>query len=136
MAITELAVNISKDETLVIYKKDKTKYIVPFQPIGERNVKKPYSMNGLDIVCEFNKGELFLLKIVKDGMDQNHIVKIKKSDYSPTDQRKITQAIKSFMKKELIHRTKREHYFVNPWFLAPRSAEDQQKITTAWLELN
>ena len=113
--------NIRKGDLVsfdVIKNKKKSYWVIPFRPVGKTSWDKN-SMNSLNIISKFSKAELFLLDVIQERIDVKAEVVIKKSDFSLHKQRVITSAIKSWTTKNLIKRTKREHYLVNPYFLVP-----------------
>lgn len=131
MALATISVNVLPDEHLKISSVKKSNWLFPFTPIGKKAMNKPDTLDALDMICNFNKGELFLLKEIKDGMQRNHAVVLKKSNYALTDARKITKAINSFIKLGILKRVKREYYLVNPYFLVPNK-DDQLMIKMTW----
>jgi hypothetical protein len=80
----------------------------------------PESIDALETISEFNKAELFLLKVVNENIVHGSLeLKIVKSNYSLADKRKLTAAIKSWIDKKLIRRLHREHYMISPYFFTP-----------------
>ena len=134
MNTTQVQINLNRDERLVLSKERKSKWLVPFTPIGKAIMQNPDSIDALELICSFNKGELALLKVLKDGLDRYHQVTIQKSNLSLGDNRKLTQAIKSFIKKGLLKRIRREVYMVNPFFLVPAS-NSQELLILEWHSL-
>lgn len=128
MITTELSVNHTSEEDVIIRKIKKDKWIFPFTPLGKKSMRDTNSLDAVDTITFFTKGELLLLREVKNNINKLHEVKLNSPD------RCIATAIRSWIKKGLIKRIKREHYIVNPYFITP-SLEYQQTIKDKWLTL-
>ena len=135
MLQTEVRINIPEDKVLSLSTSRKSKWVFPFTPIGTISMKNPNTLDALDIICRFNTGQLFLLKLIKENISKTNEVTISKAKLSLTDQRKITSAMQSFIKMHLAVRLKREHYLVNPYFLIPY-VDYHQVVLDAWEEAN
>lgn len=135
MSQTEIRINIPEDKVLSLSTSKKSKWLFPFTPVGKISMKNPNTLDALDIICKFNVGQLFLLKIIKDNIDKTNEVTISKSGMSLAVQRKVTSAMQSFIKMNLAVRIKREHYLINPYFLIPY-VDYHQVILDKWEELN
>jgi len=95
------------------------KWVFSFRPIGEKNMRKPDSLDALGFICKFTKGELFLLEIVKNRTKGDNTITVKTSSFSSGEKQKVATAIRSWIKKGLIKRIIKENYMINPHFIVP-----------------
>ncbi len=131
MAITRVDVEHSAGDLVQTNIVKKQSWLFPFTPIGKRSMKNPESIDALDVICNFDKSELFVLSLVKARISPSHEVTLNRSSLSEGEQRKLQKGVKSFLDKTLMIRLKREHYMVNPYFLTPPLAL-QESIKAAW----
>ena len=132
MANTTLTVNHDSSENIVISKQQKSKWLFPFIPIGNSSMRNPECIDALDVICSFNKQELLLLSIIKNQITPEHKVIIVKGQFDSSDNRKITSAINSWIKRGILKRERKEHYMVSPYFLVPSKAIEQPTIKQEW----
>jgi hypothetical protein len=131
MPITTLSVNLNPNEDLVVRTQEKSKWLIPFTPIGKHSMRNPDSIDALDVICKFNTRELYLLSEMRANLNPTYKFTIKRKDYSPTDYRRLTTAVRSFLTLGLIKRIKREQYMINPYFLVP-SLDKQKDLIQEW----
>ena len=131
MALTKLTVNHDNNEYLEVHRKKLSDWKIPFTPIGNKSMKNPECIDALDVICDFNSKELFLLKIIKDKINKDNELFLYKKSFDIGDNRKITTAMKSLINRGLVARIKREHYMVNPYFLVPKK-EYQDLLLEKW----
>lgn len=131
MARTRVDVEHNDGEMVQTSVHKKLNWVFPFIPVGKKSMRNPKSLDALDIICEFDKSELFVLSQVKSKITQNHEVTLSRADFTSNEQRKLQKGIKSFLDKALMVRLKREHYAVNPYFLTPPIAL-HEKIKSSW----
>lgn len=106
-----------------------------FRPIG-KYVFGDEQMDALHEISKFNKAELFLLNEVNSKLiAKANLVKLKKTDYSLANQRKLTSAIKLWISKNLIVRIRREEYMINPNFFTPEKGT-HESIEHCWKHHN
>ena len=113
------------DEDIEIHFRRKTKPAKPkflfyYRGIGIKDMKFPDSIDTLDEISKFTKPELVLLHITNEKLigDTLQMCIIKK-DYPIKEQRQLTLAIKTWIKKGFLKRIRREHYMINPYFITP-----------------
>lgn len=131
MAHTKVTVNLPKNIDLHLSTKAKAKWLFSFTPLGTKNMSKPDSLDSLDVICQFNKAELHLLKLIKDNINKHNIAVLKRSTLTKSDQRKLDTSLKAFTQKGLIKRIQKEHYLVNPYFLVP-NLDYHQVVLDHW----
>ena len=113
----------------------KTKNIFYFKPIGIKFMTDPQSIDSLDTISMFNKGELKLLNIVnKEFIPKNLQIYIIKKKFTAPTQRILTSAINSWIKKGLLKRIQKEKYMISPYFFTPLPSE-QGIIYDVWKSL-
>jgi len=126
--------DIEDDEIVQIKTYKRGSWIINFRPLGIVNSRQPESMDSFEYICEFTKGELFLLREVYRHTDKdNNCLTLRLKTYTSADQAKLKNVIPLWIKKGLLKRIKQEYYMVNPWFLPPR--EEHMKAMNCWKAL-
>jgi hypothetical protein len=110
---------------------DEKPWFIPFKPLGKRIDREPESIEAIEYISKFSKGELFLFQEVCKQVDDDCTLTLRPGTYSSADRAKLKRAIPLWKKKELLVSIKREHYMVNPWFLVPPKHK-QFKAMTLW----
>lgn len=125
-------VKLKKGEDIVLSAQTKAKWLFPYKAIGSKSMKNKDTIDALDMICKFNKGELRLLKIIKDEINPNtNRLSIKRSGYGASDMQTISSAIRSCINKKILKRVSRELYIVNPYFITP-DRDYQAPILDDW----
>lgn len=125
---------VEDDEDILITTRKSSGWIMHFRPLGVVNYRQPESIDALEYICGFTKGELFLLKQVYGHIDDNNRLTLRPKSYAPAEWAKLKKAIPLWRKKGLLVRLKREYYMINPWFLIP-AKQEQVKATDYWKAL-
>jgi len=114
-------INVNHDDNVeVIFKpKRKPKWLFHYRAIGATNMLDSLSIDAIECIAEFNKGELCLLKHVKRNIAVDNKVVIKLSTLPIKEKPKVQPAIKRWLDKHLWVRITQEHYLVNPYFFTP-----------------
>ena len=129
MTKTVVTVNLEQNEELRVSKKKyNRKWLFPFQGMGKLSVKNIDTLDSLEIISHFTKGELTLLREVKNNIDHYHRVTLEHSS------RSLSTAIRQWLSKGLIKRIRREHYMVSPYFFTP-AIDLHEKMLEHWEKL-
>ena len=90
---------------------------------GTMNKHKVFAIDFLRELVNSSKAEQTLLLLIKDGIsyenNYHHIVKLDRDTLSSTQQQYINTAYKSLKERNLVIRTKKSHYMINPNALIP-----------------
>lgn len=128
-------IHIDNDTELTFTTQKRSPWLMRFRAFGALNYKEPYSLSAVDYISEFSKPELFLFREVCKHTENHCRLTLRPRLYSTADKAKLKTAIRLWIKKKLLVRTKREHYMVNPFFLIPSKAEQRTAIQD-WKTLN
>ncbi|MFA7029619.1 MAG: hypothetical protein WC179_05050 [Candidatus Cloacimonadaceae bacterium] len=115
---------LEDDEELIKRKRTDKQHKPNFYMIGNGTMNK-HKIQAIDLLDEFHKmskAEQFIVLTIKDGVsyyNQNGEVYIDMSKFSDTIQRTWRKGFKLLSDKNLVRRTKRSHYMVNPNALIP-----------------
>lgn len=112
--------------------KQRDRWIFPFKPLGKTSPRDQHTMDAVEAISHFSKAELTLLSVVNTHIQPDNQVVIRRSDFSDKKKRQLTAAIKSWQNKNLLIRTKREHYLVNPYFFTP-ALKKQAQVKENWV---
>ena len=125
MSQSTIQVNLAPQDEVIIKTVKKSRWLFPFIPMGVKSMRNPNTIDGLDVIVLFSKPELALLKVVKDGINKDHTINIKRAS------KQEARAIASWIKKGLLFRLRRENYMVNPYFLTP-PIDKHEDILETW----
>ena len=102
---------------------------------GTMNKHKVFAIDFLRELVNSSKAEQTLLLLIKDGIsyenNYHHIVKLDRNTMSSTQQRYVDTAYKSLKERNLVIRTKKSHYMINPNALIPL---DYEQAVEDWLK--
>ena len=129
---TDFIVPPGKNIKITTY--DTNAWVMRFRALGTVNPRQPESIDAIEYICQFTKGELFLLREVYRHTEEDNSLTLRPKSYAPADQAKLRKATPLWKKKGLLVSIKREYYMVNPWFLLPR--QEQVKAMDYWKALN
>ncbi len=131
----ETTANLPDDKVISYSIKDKKPWRMRFRPLGTINWNHTESIEALDYICDFNKGELALLRVVSKKIEQDYRFNLRLKDYPKPERARLKRAIPLWIEKGILLRIKHEFYMVNPWFLIPPKQE-QVKAMDYWKALN
>jgi len=70
MPITNLSVNHAEDEILELSTKPREDWLFTFRPLGTINYRDSNSMDAIELISQFNRYELFLLREAKNKVNK------------------------------------------------------------------
>lgn len=136
MVITNVPFMLEKGREMRIDSVYKNTSNLRWRPCGQYISKNPRSMDALDIITYFSKQEDILLRAVNKQMDKNNRWVSNRAEMNQTDKIRIATGIRSWIKKGLMIRLKREEYFINPHFISPLEFDQFRRIEEEWNSLN
>lgn len=112
---------VDTDEEVTIARKQKYEY-PPFIMVGNGNANRHgTSLSMFNVLCDFSKPEQFAFKLliekldcVSDSRKGHNVCVVRLQDLSVPNRQKFKAGIAGLFKKEIVKRTKKEHYIVNP----------------------
>jgi hypothetical protein len=111
-----------------------TAWLMHFRAIGVENPKRAESINAIEYICKFSKGELYLLLEISKLVEEDNSLTLRPKSFDQAAWGRLKRAISLWIKKRLLVRIKREHYMVNPWFLIP-AKDEQSNAMNRWKAL-
>ena len=112
---------------------------VPFYKVGNGNTNQQgTSMNLIQEMAKMSKPELFLISMVEDKLSyysefSTGEVCIDTSDLTSTQKQYITNGYKKLYNKNILRRTRRSHYIINPLLILPRAINEATELWEASL---
>ena len=135
VSITQIALKPNQEAVTVIQdkRKEPVKEILPYHfRIGNGYYNQRIDVMSIDFIDEIEKmspQELWFLKLLKDnflnsGTNHSHIIN---SKLSSAEQQKLKKGYKRMSEKDLVRRTKREHYMLHPDLIIPINYRDEKE---------
>ncbi len=129
---------IEDDEEVTVSRKGKYTY-PPFSMVGNGNKNKNgESLPFIDVLCEFSKAEQFAflkviekLKCLEDSREKHNVCRVVMKNLSSADKQKFKNGITDLINKEIVKRSKKEHYMVNPNLIISTSYADDMTMWNA-----
>lgn len=132
--ITNISLHLDKDESAYITKKRKT-HSPNYYRVGkgDRNMKGITSIDLLAEITRMTKAEQSAFLLIRDSITwDNHSGEVYITFTDKLQQKKFLEGFKLLEKKNLVKRTKRSHYMINPAALIPL---DYDAAILLWKEL-
>lgn len=129
--------HVHLDDDEVLYKGKRKKRTIPnFYMIGNgtMNKHKIKSIDLLNEVMTLSKAGQFVIRTIKDAIQWDNPdgeVYISMSDLTPTNVTVFKKGFKELVKRNLVCRTKRSHYMINPNALIPLDYDAAIKLWEA-----
>lgn len=143
---TSVTATISKGEHLSVSKIYKE--TVPFAKYGTKQTIKGSRMSNasehvdiLEVIDNITNNGSFVLRILRDSIyisdhsahDTNPLIKINRTSLSSSDKYKWDKGISNLLSSELVRKSKRGSYMINPFFMIPNNFEEHKEV---WNTLN
>ena len=118
---TAVTVLITKDESITVTKKRRSEPNYYKVGNGTMNKNKIQAIDLLDEIMNSTKAEQMLIKAIKNGIgyDNDYYYVVKVTGNTKYEQNQIAVAYKSLKERNLVIRTKKNHYMINPNALIP-----------------
>lgn len=125
---SRVAVTVYIDPTETVSVEKKTRVIKPnYFMIGNGTMNKIYGIDLLREMSMSSKAGQALILWIKDGIvfenGYSHIVKINRDELTDTQKQYLKTGYKELRARDLVRRTKKSHYMINPNALIPLDYE-------------
>jgi len=121
-------IHLSNDEQLQVVPKNQRRIPMNFCPVGVLNTKDANSMDAISVLNTLTKTESAALEELRTNMNTSDRASDNKSSIimdglDTSAKYKLKRGIAGLIKKDLIIRTKKTKYLINPWLIGTMNAD-------------